>query len=291
MNVTKCRALPFLRWAGGKRWLSSSLEEFSSHTSFNRYIEPFLGGGAVFFNILPPKAMLGDTNKELINAFKQVKKSPKILEKNLSRIPVDREQYLKMRSNIPEEELDRAVRFIYLNRTCFNGIWRTNKRGLFNVPYGQGTRTTKSIIGNNILQNASDALKSVELRSCDYRKTLEEASEGDLVYCDPAYTVTHSNNAFLRYNENVFSWKDQIDLHNSVVNARDRGAMVVVSNAAHESLQNLYFPFKPIIVSRRSAVGASKGRGTYEEYIFVLSHNKYHRHLLKKILARSGLCI
>ncbi len=282
-NVTQ-KIKPFLRWAGGKRWLSSYIRLFSERVSWERYVEPFLGGGSVFFQISPKNSLLSDSNHELINAFLQVKRDPDSVERMLGQLPVSLEQYYSIRSKVPINELDRAVRFIYLNRTCFNGIWRTNRKGQFNVPYGQGTKSTNVILGNGILQQASQALKQGRIVTCDFKKTLSSIKDGDLIYCDPAYTVAHENNSFLRYNEKVFSWQDQLDLHDYIISARDAGGIVVLSNAAHESIFKLYHPYRPIIVERSSSVGVKFSRGKYHEYIYVISPNANDRRKMHDIL-------
>jgi DNA adenine methylase len=283
------KSIPFLRWAGGKRWLSPAIHSFAASVPCEGYVEPFLGGGSIFFKLQPSTALLCDTNSELINAFRQVKKSPNKLERGLCEMPVSKDDYYRVRADQPPDSFNRALRFIYLNRTCFNGLWRTNKQGYFNVPYGQGTRTPSTILGNNTLQSASLALQSATLAVQDFRKTLLSVGENELVFCDPAYTVKHSNNSFLRYNEKVFAWEDQIDLHDHIIDAYEAGAVIVMTNAAHESIRNLYHPFKPILVKRRSAVGAKKGRGQYSEYLFVISRRRADRQRMYRLVQNTNL--
>jgi DNA adenine methylase len=284
------RSACFLRWPGGKRWLAKGIRHFFDNLHpAPRYIEPFLGGGSVFFEVGPKRALLGDINRELINTYIQMKESPLELERHLSLIPVSKKRYLAVRSEIPPGELDKAARMLYLNRTCFNGIYRTNKSGLFNVPYGGGGRTPECILGKGIFQKASLALGDAILQCVDFSLLLKEAGPGDFVYCDPAYTVAHGDNGFIRYNESVFSWSDQERLRDDCVAAKERGAIVIVSNAAHDSLDRLYHPFKPLRLTRSSTISGSIGRGQRAEYLFLLTNGKRERLKLKESLLSSGV--
>lgn len=278
----------FLRWAGGKRWLSEHLSDYINCYEFNRYFEPFLGGGSTFFSLRPKKSVLSDCNGELINTYVQVKLDYIGVERSLRKLPNTEDSYKQIRESIPLSEIERAARFIYLNRTCFNGLYRINQRGQFNVPYGGGDRGYESLLTNQVLGIASKALQKSRIVCQDFESSLQKSGTGDIVYCDPAYTVAHNSNGFVRYNEKVFSWNDQCRLRDSAFSAASRGAIILVSNAAHESLMKLYHPFKPFTLTRGCTVGGKVGRGHFNEYLFLLGAQKSDRRFLGTVLAKSG---
>lgn len=263
-------AKPFLRWPGGKRWLFGEINKFVKDIKYQRYLEPFVGGGAIFFALQPKKAVLSDVNSDLVLTYNMVKNRVDDLIHELKQLPIDKDTYYSVRSSTPTEDLPRAVRFLYLNRTAFAGMYRVNKAGLFNVPYGEG-RKVDILWKNCMLQNASRILESVDIFESDFESILEGTGPNDLVYCDPTYTVAHNNNGFVRYNEKVFSWKDQVRLAEAADRAVKRGATVIVSNAAHHSIQDLYNPYIPQKVNRYSCISRNgSGRKSVEEFLFVL---------------------
>lgn len=258
---------PFLKWAGGKRWLIDHYSEIFPR-NFNRYIEPFLGGGAVFFRLRPSNSILSDANQDLISTYQAIKTDWQTL---LERLHIHQEKhdkayYYKMRAALPSDPIERAARFIYLNRTCWNGLYRVNKHGEFNVPIG-----TKE----NVLLNTDDfsltasVLNCASLEACDFEKTIDQAVEGDLIYADPPYTVKHNLNGFIKYNQKIFSWDDQIRLRDALERAVSRGAWVISSNANHESIHELYRDnFKVGTLPRKSVIAASSSkRGDTSELI------------------------
>jgi DNA adenine methylase len=232
--------LPFLKWPGGKRWAAERIAALVSSHLTGRYYEPFLGGGAVFFRLRPRIATLGDVNSDLIAAYKAVRSNHKEIVKRLQGLPVAKSVYDEVRTWKPRGPLERAVRFLYLNRTAFGGIYRLNRAGNFNVPYGGGQRTPAILWESALIEDAAAALANVTLRACDFALVMRHATEGDVVYCDPTYTVAHENNGFLRYNERNFSWTDQMRLAVAARAARARGAVIIISNAHHASVRALY---------------------------------------------------
>ena len=259
----------FLRWPGGKRWASPILAPMIRKHLTGTYFEPFLGGGSIFFALAPPRAVLSDINGDLINTFKIVKHHPESLVRRLRLLPVTSSFYYEMRDEEPTAAISRAVRFLYLNRTCFGGIYRENARGLFNVPYGGGCRTPDILWNRKLISNAAGALKCAELLSGDFEQTMNRAGRGDVVYCDPTYTVAHDNNGFVRYNERNFSWRDQERLADSATRAASRGATVLVSNAHHRSVRSLFRPQRCWALERISRVSAApEGRRAVREYLF-----------------------
>jgi len=262
------KLIPFLNWAGGKRWLAANhLEQFPK--DYNRYIEPFLGSGAIFFALQPKHSILSDINSDLIQTYRAIQLYPQDVEDELKKHH-DRhckDYYYEMRSSTSSTIQEGAARFIYLNRTCWNGLYRVNLSGKFNVPIG----TKKNVIlSTDSFQEISKMLQSSELEFCDFESSINRAEDGDLLFVDPPYTVKHNNNAFVQYNEALFSWDDQVRLHRCLCAAKKRGAFVVATNAYHESIEKLYsYDFAPIIVNRHSGLsGDTSGRGYVEEFIF-----------------------
>ncbi|AVM26086.1 Dam family site-specific DNA-(adenine-N6)-methyltransferase [Bacillus pumilus] len=260
--------LPFLTWAGGKRWLVKSYPEVFP-SNFNRYIEPFLGSGSVFFHLKPQKAILSDINKDLIDTYMALKMDWQKVYKHLKihQRKHSPEYYYKIRNYNPRKIETKAARFLYLNRTCFNGIYRVNKQGKFNVPLGSKQNV---ILSTDDFEEISNRLKHVSILNHDYEVVINMANKDDFIFVDPPYTVNHNDNGFIQYNEKLFSWADQIRLCEALVRARDRGAKIIMTNANHESVRNLYkeycFEFK--IVSRFSGISSkAKGRKKYEEII------------------------
>jgi DNA adenine methylase len=264
------RRLPFLRWPGGKRWLAPLIEERVQRLTVGRYIEPFLGGAAVFFYFEFGQAILGDVNPELVNVYVQVRDNVNALVGQLQRLRVDPGTYSKMRNFEGGDSVERAVKFLYLNRTAFSGMYRLNRRGQFNVPYGGGERTHHILWEKNLLIGAAEVLRGRTIKCCDFEEALENAGSGDLVYCDPTYTVAHNNNGFRRYNERNFTWIDQERLASACRRIAENGASVVVSNAFHEDLAKLYSGFEKRIVERSSNLCPKAGfRGKTREYLFM----------------------
>lgn len=262
---------PFLKWPGGKRWLTPYVCNLFKERTFNRYFEPFLGGGAVFFSLHPRAATLSDVNADLVNTYLQVKERPLELIEKLKVIPVDKETYLNLREISPINPFESAVRFLYLNRTAFGGIYRVDREGRFNVPFGGGQRTPEPLWRDNLLINASEVLRDTMITSADFEEVIENAGNGDVVYCDPTYTVSHNNNGFIRYNERNFSWSDQVRLARVCREASTRGATVLVSNAFHQEVARLYSSAEVRVLQRKSLLCPRPSkRQAVQEYLFVL---------------------
>ncbi|MGO6678946.1 DNA adenine methylase [Rhizobium leguminosarum] len=237
-NHTAVRSVPFLKWAGGKRWFAERYIDMVP-ARFERYIEPFLGSGAVFFALRPRAAILSDLNRELISCYEVIRRHPRDVQRHLQLHHADHSQthYYRMRAERPSSALENAVRFLYLNRTCWNGLYRVNRKNEFNVPIG--TKTSVMLPTDDFV-TTSEILANAKLLHQDFEATLDEALEGDFVFVDPPYTVKHNLNGFVKYNDKIFSWSDQIRLRNAVERAAMRGAYVLVTNANHESIRELY---------------------------------------------------
>lgn len=230
--------VPFLKWPGGKRWFLFHHANVLPKT-FDRYVEPFLGGGSVFFYLEPKKAVLADTNAELIDTYEAIREHPASVWKSLQRYHRlhDAGVYYRVRRRFFTNKVSLASRMIYLNRTCFNGIYRVNCEGKFNVPVG--TKTSVVLDTDNFTA-LSHLLKGAELRVSDFEPVIDDCKRNDLLFVDPPYTVRHNNNGFLKYNETLFSWEDQKRLLRALVRARERGIMIVATNADHSSLRRMY---------------------------------------------------
>jgi DNA adenine methylase len=259
--------LPFLKWAGGKRWLSQFAKGLRV-LRVEKYIEPFLGSGAMFFGLQAKAAILSDTNQELIDTYSAIRSNwadvVRILRKHdRNHTP---EYYYTVRSQRPRTPATKAARFIYLNRTCWNGLYRVNKRGEFNTPIGSKTR---ALLSSDAFDLVAARLVNAELVCSDFETQIDRASAGDLIFADPPYTVRHQYNGFVKYNETLFEWNDQVRLCRALERAVDRGALVVCTNADHASIRELYgskFELHP--VERFSAIAGSGGaRGNYAELL------------------------
>lgn len=260
---------PFLKWAGGKRWLFT--QDFIERLPpFDRYIEPFLGGGAGFFAIQPKNAILSDINPELINLYRQVALNPDRIRRGLGHLQKahSKDLYYRIRAKGYSPGPAGAIRTLYLNRTCWNGLFRLNLKGQFNVPMG-----TKTAIFDpkEDFETYAKLLDTAELNCVDFERTIDRAREGDLLFVDPPYTVKHNMNGFVKYNESIFSWTDQERLASSLIQACERGASLVLTNADHKSIHQLYAGFgKHSSISRASVIsGLASGRSTTTEFLLV----------------------
>lgn len=263
---------PFLRWAGGKRWLTHALAPVLKRRLTGRYFEPFLGAGAMFFAVAPDRAVLSDLNADLMETFRMVAERPTELLEAVRALTVDESTYYRTREDEPEEPFLRAVRFVYLNRTCYGGIYRENKRGKFNTPYGGGSRTPAPLWESSLIERAERMLakKDVVMEVCDFERMLDTAGSGDVIYCDPAYRAA-TRAQFDRYGAVVFGWDDQERLATAAKRAAGRGALVVISNTRCSEVKGLYEDATRLLLSKSKAIGkSSKDPDRRKEYLIVL---------------------
>lgn len=263
---------PFLKWAGGKRWLVGRSNDFVPEFS-GRYIEPFLGSGAIFFHLAPSRSVLSDTNKDLINTYEAIrsdwKKVKKVLEKHHKNH--SKEYYYLVRSLRPRHPHTKAAQFIYLNRTCWNGLYRVNLSGKFNVPIGT---KKKVILETDCFDQIAKRLENSELLCSDFENSIDKANSGDFIFVDPPYTVKHNYNGFVKYNEHLFSWDDQLRLKLAIDRAVERGAMALVTNANHFSVKELYRDYQQEDISRKNSLaGLPQYRGRFEELLIFCGYN------------------
>ena len=259
----------FLKWAGGKLQLIEQFENLFPH-KFHNYYEPFVGSGAVFFyvksKLKPNKVILSDTNEELINCFVVVRDKPSELVELLlkHRKKHSKEYYYAVRS-IKSDRLDsvnRAARLIYLNKTCFNGLYRVNSKGQFNVPFGH--YENPSIFDKNTVFQASRLLQGLHLQVMTFEKVLDFAEKDDFVYFDPPYISLSKTSSFTRYSKSDFSMKEQKQLSKVFGILDSRGCFVMLSNSDHALTRELYRHYEKNTVVVRAkrminAVGSQRG--------------------------------
>ena len=268
---TPIKIKPFLRWAGGKTWLSRIISDYLP-VEINNYYEPFLGGGSIFISLkekelILNKAYLGDLNKELINAYKIIKSNPEKLITVLKRHINTKEEYYEIRSESYSDSVESAARFIYLNRTSFNGIYRENLKGQYNVPYGY--KIYKELYDFENFQNLSLRFKNCFFKNESFVNIKNKVKQGDLVFLDPPYTVAHENNGFVKYNQKIFAWEDQLKLQELVIHLNDNNINFILTNACHSSIKKLYHNIAKIsILERPSLIGGKNAqRKKYKEYL------------------------
>ena len=273
------KAQPFIKWVGGKRTLVKRLGKMMPE-NFNNYFEPFVGGGAFLFHLYSEEILknkektIFDINSELINTYKVVKNNPNELIKNLKeyKLKHNKEFYYKIRLLDRKEgfktsdEILRATRFIYLNKTCFNGLYRVNKSGYFNVPVG--SYKNPNIADEEVILNASKALRNVDIYNSSYDKVLEFAQKRDLVYFDPPYYPLNRTSNFTSYSENDFLEKEQEELFNVFERLAKKGVFVMLSNSDTPYIKELYKNYDINIVDMNRFINSkANGRGKVSEVV------------------------
>jgi len=261
----------FFRWAGGKRRSVRYLRALVPADYANRlYREPFLGAGSLFFALRPRRAYLSDLNSDLVAAFQQVRENPRLVSRYLSRHASSdcREYYYSARdlyNSAAVGSAAQAARFIYLNRTCFNGIFRVNLDNKFNVPYGYNT--SPRFPSRNHLEEIGAALHGAQLVDADYQDALSDASKEDFVYLDPPYPPLNGTSFFRHYTPQRFDAADQERLAGYVDDLTSRGCLVMMSNADTPHIRNLYSGFQATRIPVTRHVTSSKSKHTVSELI------------------------
>ena len=267
---------PFVKWAGGKRQILDKLIKYVPE-DFNTYYEPFVGGGALFFELSPKNEVINDSNEELINVFSCIKDEENLTkmcnELNHHEANHSEEYYYKIR-NIDRDknkfnrlsDYKRAARTIYLNKACFNGLYRVNSKGEFNVPFGKKLKVN-TYEGQNIgIIHAYLNFNNIKILSIDFEEAVKDAKEGDFIYFDPPYDSDTST--FNSYTEDGFSKDEQIRLSNVFKNLSDRGCYVMLSNHNTVLINELYKDFYiHKITAKRNINSNGKKRGKVEEVI------------------------
>ncbi|NET30973.1 MAG: DNA adenine methylase [Cyanothece sp. SIO1E1] len=259
---------PFLKWAGGKgRLIQQYIPYFPKY--FHTYYEPFLGGGAVFFHLLPERAILTDINAELVNVYCCIRNQVEAL---IALLQVHQENHEKdyyywVRANSGATDIERAARLIYLNKTCFNGLYRENSKGEFNVPMGRYKNPT--ICNPHLLRAASAALQSAALDVQPFRAMLDAAATSqDFVYFDPPYQPISATSNFTAYNRYAFSQHDQMKLRDTFAMLAQRGVKVMLSNSDCPLIRDIYSDFNIHTIWAARAINSnSKKRGKITELL------------------------
>lgn len=266
---------PFTKWTGGKRKLLPILKE-NLPPKYNRYFEPFIGGGALFFEMAPKNAVINDFNSELINAYIQIKDDPDMLLKLLKehKQKNSKEYYLEVRSFDRDDrinrmtDVERAARILYMLRVDFNGLYRVNSKNQFNVPYGK--YKNPKIVDENTIYEISRYLNKnqISILNVDFEEAVKEVSMGDFVYFDPPYIPLTETSSFTSYTHEGFSFEDQVRLRDLVVELDKRGAYVMLSNSSSPLSYELYKEFNLHEVSAVRTNGAStSSRGKIKELL------------------------
>lgn len=267
-------AKPILKWAGGKTQLLKELSK-KIPVSYGRYIEPFIGGGALFFALNPGDSIIADSNPELINVYQQVADHTSEVIEYLHQYQNTKEMFYEVRAldwhELPKAEA--AARTIYLNKTCFNGLYRVNRKGQFNVPYGN--YKSPNFCDVDALYAAAATLKKAEIVCGDYLHVLKKyAQEGDFVFLDPPYLPVSTYGDFKRYTKEQFYEEDHVELAKEVVRLQEVGCHVILTNSNHPLVHELYKDFTIDVIPTKRYISCNGARRTGEDVIVTIPPKK-----------------
>lgn len=252
---------PFVKWVGGKRQLLDVLHS-AAPSDFGRYFEPFIGGGAFLFSQLPDKATISDANAELINCYQVVRDNADALIRSLRLHKNDEAYFYAVRAKKPSEmtPVQRASRFIFMNKTCFNGLYRENKSGQFNAPFGH--YDNPKIVDTENLLAISEYLRTfdVEIKHSGYQEVLEQALPGDFVYFDPPYVPMTKTASFSAYVKGGFGLIEQTDLARVYAELTKKGVLVMLSNSNTPIVHDLYKEFNIKIIHAARSINCKGGK-------------------------------
>jgi DNA adenine methylase len=268
---------PFLKWAGGKRQLLSQIDLYIPK-SFNKYIEPFVGGGALFFYLLPKNAILNDINQDLINTYRVIKENVSELITSLKKHKNEEEYFYKIRSvdrNLDEfktwSDVEKASRIIYLNRCCYNGLYRVNSKGYFNAPFGK--YKNPKICNEENLKLVHKVLKDVKLMNTSFELCLNYAKKDDFIYFDPPYVPISESANFTSYTKSSFKKEDQIKLFNVFKELDQKGCKLLLSNSYNEFILKLYKNYQINIVYAKRAINSNPDKRGEIKEILIINNN------------------
>lgn len=267
VNIEDKKAIPFLRWAGGKKWLIKEMNGILRNISFVDYHEPFLGGGAIYFHLCPSnKAYLNDLNTQLIDTYQCIKENVQGVIRELKKFENTEQCYYQVRAEKYRSEVKMAARFIFLNQTSFNGIYRVNLNGEYNVPYGY---REKDFFEPENLKRVAKILEKAYLSSDDFTTCIKNIKKNDLVFLDPPYTITHNDNGFFKYNQKLFSEKDQYKLAEMINQIIQLGAYYILTNAAHKKVKAIFNNGDRLMEFNRASLvgGKNASRNSYKEIV------------------------
>ncbi|EOI6436680.1 DNA adenine methylase [Enterococcus faecalis] len=274
---------PFVKWAGGKRQLMSEIVKYKPKT-YKKFVEPFVGGGSVFMELQNNKTVINDFNSELINTYIAIRDNLDELIQELEKHKEnDSKEYFYTlrewdRNGILEEKsnVERASRFIYLNKTCFNGLFRVNSQGQFNVPYGN--YKNPNIVNKEVLIADSKFLNKsgIKIMNGDFEKAAKTARKGDFVYFDPPYApLVEDSQSFVGYTLNGFDYEEQVRLRDLFIELDKKGCFVMLSNSSSKLIHELYSDYKEntiIIGATRNINSKASGRGKVDE-VLIMNYN------------------
>lgn len=266
---------PFTKWTGGKRQLLGELRSYMPET-YGRYFEPFVGGGALFFDLAPEQAVINDFNEELINTYRQIKNNPAELINLLIKHKENnsKDYYLELRSADRDGRIsrmtgvERAARILYMLRVDFNGLYRVNSKNQFNVPYGR--YKNPKIVDVDLLYQISEYLNEndIEILQTDFAEAIKDAKTGDFVYFDPPYIPLSETSSFTSYTHEGFSYEEQVRLRDTFKELTERGVYAMLSNSSSPLVEELYKDFNIYFVEAQRTNGAkSSSRGKISEII------------------------
>lgn len=273
---------PFLKWAGGKRQLLDKLIGCLPN-KFNRYLEPFVGGGALFFHLKPQNAYISDINPELINAYQVIKNNVNLLIEDLKKHKNTEEYYYKIR-NVDRTkaykkwtEIQRASRLIFLNKTCFNGLYRSNSSGYFNVPFG--FYKNPKILDEENLRACNRLLQTTELEVADFKILDNKVASGDLVYFDPPYAPLSKTSSFTKYYKDDFDADMQFELKELCGRISTKNVFFMLSNSYSDLVLDLYKDYNVLKVWANRAINCkANGRGKIYELLITNYSCTHDRH-------------
>ncbi len=273
------KARPFLKWVGGKTQLLSQFEAYYPK-DFNNYFEPFLGGGAVFFDLAPVTAHLNDVNTTLIAAYKNLKnnldeivKILKGLEAQYKKGNIEERSMLFYRiresfNKLSSTEIKKSAYLIFLNKTCFNGMYRENSSGGYNSPFGKYKKPP--ILDQENLVKVSKILKKAKLTSFSFEESVKNVKKGDYIYFDPPYYPRNKTSNFTHYHKNSFTENDQLKLRDIFIDLDKRGCFVMMSNSCTDFIKATYKGFRQEVVMANRAINCkASGRGKIEELLIM----------------------
>ncbi len=266
--------LPFVKWAGGKKQLLKEIEKHIPQ-QFSRYYEPFVGGGAVLFHLQAKRAVINDSNEELINLYTVVKESPEQLIESLKQHKNEEKYFYQTRGIDRDKEkyqeltnIERASRIIFLNKTCFNGLFRVNSSGEFNTPFG--FYKNPNIVNDIKIRAVSNYLSKndIQILNIDHQKSLSKIRKGAFVYFDPPYDPISDSSSFTGYTKHGFGKTNQQELKNVCDRLDDKGVKFLLSNSATEFIRDLYKDYNIFSIKAKRAINAKgDGRGEITEVL------------------------
>jgi len=271
---------PVVKWAGGKRQILDEITKYIPD-EFSTYYEPFLGGGAVLFELQPEKAVVNDINQELMNIYQVIKENVDELIEDLKKHKNEREYFYKIRELDRDKErysrlsrVERASRFIYLNKTCYNGLFRVNKSGEFNAPFGN--YKNPNIVNENTLRAVSEYFNRANIIfTCqDFEAALQSAEKGDFVYLDPPYDPVSETASFTEYDKGGFDRGEQIRLKKVCDKLNEKGIKFLLSNSATDFIMDLYKDYKIKIIKAKRAINSKPDRRGDVDEVLVMNYEQ-----------------